>query len=198
MMRPLVVIIGMIGVVAMPGPASAHSGFAGATGFTGGLLHPLFVPTHILAVAALGLLIGQQAPRWGRAVPIVYVIAMVAGLGAIALAAVATLAENTLLGLATIIGLLVALARPLPRSIGWLLGGAVGLSLGLDSPPDAIPLTQAYVTMLGTALGAAIILLALVQVTSRLRRDWQRIGMRIFGSWIAASAILMLAFRLVR
>jgi len=144
------------------------------------------------------LLIGQQAPRWGRAVPIVYVIAMVAGLGAIALAAVATLAENTLLGLAAVAGLLVALARPLPRSIGWLLGGAVGLARGLNSPPEAIPLTQAYVTMLGTALGAAIILLALVQVASRLRRDWQRIGMRIFGSWIAASAILMLALRLAR
>jgi len=198
MVRPLVIIICMIVVLALPGTASAHSGYAGATGFTGGLLHPLFVPAHILAVAALGLLIGQQAPRWGCAVPVVYVIAIIAGLGAIALAVVAMLAENTLLGLAAVTGLLVALARPLRRSIGWLLGGAVGLSLGLDSPPDAIPLTQAYVTMLGTALGAAIILLALVQVASRLRRDWQRIGMRIFGSWLAASAILMLALRLTR
>ena len=198
MMRPLVVIICMIVVLAMPDTASAHSGFAGATGFTGGLLHPLLVLAHILVVAALGLLIGQQAPRWGRAVPIVYIIAMIVGLGAIALAAVVTLAEDILLGLAAVAGLLVALARPLPRWIGWLLSGAVGLALGFDSPPDAIPLTQAYVTMFGTALGAAVILLALVQVASRLRRDWQRISMRIFGSWIAASAILVLVLRLAR
>ena len=71
MVRPLVIIICMIVVLALPGTASAHSGFAGATGFTGGLLHPLLVPAHILVVAALGLLIGQQAPRWGRVVPVV-------------------------------------------------------------------------------------------------------------------------------
>jgi hypothetical protein len=33
---------------------------------------------------------------------------------------------------------------------------------------------------------------------SRLRRHWQRIGIRIAGSWIAASAILVLALRFLR
>jgi hypothetical protein len=35
-------------------------------------------------------------------------------------------------------------------------------------------------------------------LTARSRRDWQRIGVRIAGSWIAASAILVLALRLAR
>jgi hypothetical protein len=30
---------------------------------------------------------------------------------------------------------------------------------------------------------------------SRLRRDWQRIGLRIAGSWISASAVMVLALR---
>jgi hypothetical protein len=34
--------------------------------------------------------------------------------------------------------------------------------------------------------------------TSCLTRAWQQIGVRILGSWIAASAILVLALRLVR
>jgi hypothetical protein len=35
-------------------------------------------------------------------------------------------------------------------------------------------------------------------VASFLARGWRRIGARIVGSWIAASAILVLALRLVR
>jgi urease accessory protein len=52
--------------------------------------------------------------------------------------------------------------------------------------------------LLGTALGAVLLLLVLLQGTLRLRQHWQRIGARIAGSWIAATAILVLALRLVR
>ena len=41
-------------------PAMAHPPPLGIGGFAGGLLHPLFVPAHLLAVLALGMLIGQQ------------------------------------------------------------------------------------------------------------------------------------------
>ena len=79
-----------------------------------------------------------------------------------------------------------------------LLAAAIGLSLALDSPPEALALMQANLTLLGTALGAVLLLLALLQGTARLRQHWQRIGARIAGSWIAATAILVLALRLVR
>jgi hypothetical protein len=42
------------------------------------------------------------------------------------------------------------------------------------------------------------LLVVAVECASCLTRDWQRIGARIFGSWIAASAILVLALRLGR
>jgi hydrogenase/urease accessory protein HupE len=44
-------------------PAHAHDVVAGVGGFYGGLLHPLLVPAHVLALTSLGLLIGQQTPR---------------------------------------------------------------------------------------------------------------------------------------
>jgi urease accessory protein len=91
---------------------------------------------------------------------------------------------------------LLALARPLPPIVGWGLAGTIGGALALDSPPEVISLTEANLTLLGTALGAAFVLLILVQGTSRLRHHWQRIGARIAGSWIAASAVLVLALRL--
>ena len=65
-----------------------------------GLLHPLVVPAHVLAIAALALLIGQQG--WGRGVPVAYGVAVLIGIGAIALAYVPKFTEETLLALAAI------------------------------------------------------------------------------------------------
>jgi urease accessory protein len=183
-------------LLAVPETASAHA-VLGVTGFFDGLLHALVVPSHVLAIVALALLIGQQGwgHGWRLGAAAAYVVAVLAGLGAIALAIVPTLAEQALLVFAMMAGLLAALARPLPPPLGALLAAAVGLSLALDSPPEAITLREANLALVGTALGAAIVLLVLVQGTSLLRRDWQRIGARIVGSWIAASAILVLALR---
>ena len=183
-----------VAFVATAAPASAHPVF-GVTGFAGGLLHALLVPAHLIAVVALALWIGQQGR--GHGAVIAYAAAIIAGLGAIALAYVPTRAEEGVLAVAASAGLLVALARPLPRSLGVLLAGATGLALALDSPPETISLRDANLALLGTAIGAVIVLLALLQVTTRLTRAWQRIGARILGSWIAASAILVLALRLV-
>ena len=161
-----------------------------------GLLHPLVVPAHAAAIVALALLIGQQ--KWGRNVPMAYLVGVLLGLCAIAMAYVPKFTEERLLAFAAITGLLVALARPLSQALGVLLAAATGLSLALDSPPEALALMQANLTLLGTALGAVLLLLVLLQGTARLRHHWQRIGARIAGSWIAASAILVLALRLVR
>ena len=63
---------------------------------------------------------------------------------------------------------------------------------------DFLRIREANLTLVGTAFGAVLLLLALLQGTARLRHHWQRIGARIAGSWIAAIAILVLALRLVR
>jgi urease accessory protein len=180
------------------GAAAAHPVYPGAGGFFGGVLHPLLVPVHLMAIVALGLLIGGQAPRWRRAVPAVYVLALTAGLVAIASAYVPTRAEEVLLSLTAVAGVFVAWARPLPQALGGMLAAGVGLALALDSPPEALSLREAYLALLGTALAAAGLLVAIAALASRLRRHWLRIGVRILGSWIAASAILVLALRLVR
>ena len=68
-------------LLAMAEPALAHPPPLGIGGVFGGLLHPLFVPAHVLAILGLGLLVGQQA-EWGRAVPFAAIMALVAGLAA--------------------------------------------------------------------------------------------------------------------
>jgi urease accessory protein len=185
--------LAIVVVVAMTGAASAHSVY-GITGFAGGLLHPLVVPAHILAVAALALLIGQQG--WPYRVPVAYFVFVLAGLGAIALAYVPAAAELSLLGLAALAGVLLALARPMPVVLGIVVAAAIGLAQALDSPPEAISLTDANLALAGTAMGSAVLLTVLTWLASRLRREWQRIGVRIVGSWLAASAILVLVLRI--
>jgi urease accessory protein len=179
-------------------PAAAHPALQGVTGFSGGLLHPLLVPSHLIAAVGLGLLIGQQAPHGARAAPVGYIAAVIAGLAAVALAYVPAIAEETLLGCAALSGLLAALARPLPQVMVVALAAATGLSLALDSPPDATSLAAGNRALLGTAVGAGILLVLVSEAASLLKRHWQRIGLRIAGSWIAASAILVLALRLAR
>src|SRR5262245_34595587 len=54
-------------------PAMAHPPPLGLRGFSGGLLHPLFVIDHVMAVLALGLLMGSQE-RWRWLPPIAYAV----------------------------------------------------------------------------------------------------------------------------
>jgi hypothetical protein len=95
-------------------------------------------------------------------------------------------------------GGLVAFTRPLPGILGCALALMTGLALAFDSPPGGISVREANVILIGTFCGATILLLAVVELTTMLRREWQRIGVRILGSWIAASAIMALTLRLAR
>jgi hydrogenase/urease accessory protein HupE len=166
------------------------------TGLIGGLLHPLAVPAHVLALLAIGLLIGQQR---GRLVPLAaFFGGLAAGLAALAFAVATTSAANVLLAAAAVSGLLVALARPLPAFVSGPLAAIAGIALGLDSPPSAIAITAAVAMLIGTGIGAGLAVAIVAAGASCLSRPWQQIGVRILGSWTAASAIMVLALRFVR
>jgi urease accessory protein len=79
-----------------------------------------------------------------------------------------------------------------------VLAGCVGLAIGLDSPPEVVSVREANWMLIGTGFGATVALILVVEVASRLKRPMLRIGTRILGSWIAASAILVLALGVAR
>jgi urease accessory protein len=95
-------------------------------------------------------------------------------------------------------GGLVAIGRPLPPLACAALGGVAGAALALDSPPQAISLAVATLTLIGTGIGACLAVAIIAVGAGDLARAWQRIGVRIVGSWIAASALLVLALRFAR
>jgi hypothetical protein len=164
----------------------------------GGLLHPVLTPTHGLGLLGLGLLIGQQPADRRRLPRRLFALGLTAGLGALALAVGETPANAVLLAAVAITGALVAAAIPLPGLVLGPMACVIGAAIGLDSPPEVISLQEAVVMLIGTALGALIGLGLVIECAARMARDWQLIGVRVLGSWTAASALLAIAVRFAK
>jgi hydrogenase/urease accessory protein HupE len=158
--------------------------------FVDGLLNPLTTPAHVLTLLALGLLLARQPQRF--AVLLIFALALAAGFLAIVLAVETTPARTVLLAVAAALGMMVAAAWA-PKLLAWPLAAIAGATLALDSPPQAVRIAEAYATLAGTAVGACAILVVVAALAGHANADWQRLGVRILGSWIAASSILVLA-----
>jgi urease accessory protein len=166
--------------------------------FYGGLLHPVLTPTHGLALLGLGLLIGQQPADKRRLPQLLFVLALAGGLLGLALAVGETPAGDVLLVGVALSGALVAAAFRLRLLVLGPLALVIGAAIGLDSPPEVISVQEGVVMLIGTGLGATIALALVVAAAARMARDWQRIGVRVLGSWTAASALLAIAVRFAR
>lgn len=187
-----------LGWLMLPGAALAHSPIKGLDNFYAGLLHPLFVPSHFLAALALGILFGQQGPMRAQPALMAYLVAVLIGLAATLLAPGISL-ELPLLGVAALLGALIALDRPLPTLAQIALACLAGLLLGSDSAQEDLSGRGRLAALLGTTIAAYMLTLYAVMLAEFLtRRPWQRIGLRILGSWTAASALLVLSLALAR
>ena len=156
-----------------------------------------FAPTHLLAVVALGLLVGQQAR-----LPVIPLAALAAGLAAGSVVVASAIRDNpaapALLVLAAIAAGLTIVDRPMPS---WAAAGpalAIGAALALNASPQEFTVQAAIVAQLSFAIAAILALALTAFVAAQAKVPWQRIGVRIVASWIAASAILVLALRLAR
>jgi urease accessory protein len=154
------------------------------------------LPAHLLALVALGLTIGQGERR--TIAIAAFALGLATGSAAIALAVRDTPAALGLLAMAAFAGIALAAAWPPPNIIKVVLAFATGAAITLNSPPQAITLGAAIATQLATAVAALVVLALVVLIAMHAAQPWQRIAVRIVGSWIAASAILVIALRLAR
>jgi hydrogenase/urease accessory protein HupE len=161
-------------------------------------LAQLFAPTHLLAMIAIGLLASQQVPNRPGLTVLAFAAGLLLGSILIALGLGETPGTVVLLSLAASAGLLVAFACPLPRLVRDAFAFAAGVALALNSPPQAITIARAVATQIGTDVAAVAALSVIAVIASKVWRGWQHIAVRVVGSWVAASAILILALRLAR
>jgi urease accessory protein len=183
-------------LIAATDPVSAHTVIAGVSGFSGGALHPLLVPAHALALLALGLFAAQHPAPRRAAVIATFVSAQIVAMGLVALAFAFDRAGNAVLALAAASGLVVASGGIVPLPAAGLLAACLALAIQFDSVPALISRTDTLVALSGTAVGASAAMVVVACAAGMLRHGWQRIGMRIAGSWVAAATLLVLVLRL--
>jgi len=68
--------------------------------------------------------------------------------------------------------------------------------MGLDSAPDSAGRSQLLLAYSGLLFGIFAIAVVVTGSAISLRRGWQRIGIRVAGSWIVAVSVLALALSL--
>lgn len=182
--------------------AQAHTSLADASGsaamsLINGVLHPLAVTQHLLALMAAGLLAGRWSGQ--RFEP-----ALWAGFGCLAVG-LALAPQSPLPGVAiglTVLTLLASLLvvsnRPIAGAFALPAVALTCLLVGVDSPvpPDGLP-GNSIAAGAGTFLGAGLTVFYLAFAARLASKPWQLIGVRVAASWLGAVALLMMALATV-
>jgi hydrogenase/urease accessory protein HupE len=173
--------------------AEAHLNSTGLGPIYDGALHLLLSPEDLIPALALALLAGLRGPRYGRiallALPAAWFLGGIGGFVVGHGSGTATAIASFLL-----MGALVAADAHLPlallTAVAILLGLVHGFVNGADMGQPAVG-AQAL-------LGLAAVLFVLTALVSafvvQLHQPWSRIAVRVLGSWIAASGLLMLGW----
>ena len=176
--------------------AQAHTVLPGIGGFPGGLIHPLLVPAHTLSLIALGLLAGRFPLATQARLLAVFAVAALVAFALIAMAYSATQAETLILCLGAAIGLLLAADLIPPFLVAASLTAFIAGAIIVDSVPPVLSVSETMLSLAGTALAAMALAAASAWLSGALPSRIRTIAVRIAGSWIAASAIMVLALRL--
>ena len=187
----------------LPGAAFAHSPIKGLGDLYNGMLHPLFVPAHLLLVIALGLLLGQQGVRRNLASAGTYITGLLGGLtlawhGVVLKDGVTQELTVLALAAAAALALAVVLAMRLPvwamASLTLLAGGL----LGLDSAQSELAARARAVALFGSGISLYLLMLYPMALAERFQaHHWLRVGVCIIASWVTASAMLVLVLALL-
>ena len=180
------------------GPAAAHAHLVntGIGPVYDGIAHLFVSFEDLLAVIPIALLAGLNGPLAGRrmlfTLPLVWLLGGLAG--TLIPAAPLALAPATLSLL--VIGVLAALDIRLAPAAVAALALVLGLLHGWQNGVAMAAAGLQATGLVGTS-GAVFVVAALVAaLVVALRRPWTRIAVRVAGSWIAASGLLLLGWAL--
>lgn len=175
-------------------PAEAHLNATGMGPVYDGLAHFAMSPDDMVPVLALALLAGLRGADTARrtlfALPVAWLVGCLLGMNVPAVNAGSAWAALNFLVLG---GLVVADAKLSPRVLaavavvlGLIHGYLNGSGLGRSG--------QAFVAVLGLTSAVFVTIALASAFVIRLRAHWARIAVRVAGSWIAASGLLMLGW----
>ena len=186
---------GVVIVVALHSrPAEAHLNSTGMGPIYDGLLHFLTSPEDLVPVLALALLAGLRGADYGRralfTLPAAWLLGSLGGLTASA-ASAGTLGASIWF---LLMGGLVAAEVKLSLMAITLLSALLGLVHGFLNGTGMGLTAHAIVAALGLASAVFVVVVLAAAFVVSLRAQWARVAVRVGGSWIAASGLLMLGW----
>ncbi len=173
----------------------ADSVLPGASGFLDGLVHPLTVPAHGLLLVAIGLLISQAIPLRLRGEMIGVVAGAIVGSGASTILSGSELVGGILTAWTGVVSLVVVADWPRARRARAVFATIGAGLVALDSAPEGGGAGRGVLSLAGTTV-AVVLVIANVAFYASLRPDrfWAHVGLRVIASWIAAAALMLVAF----
>ena len=184
-----------LGAVLLPLPAAAHMPSSGLGPVYDGIFHLLLSPEDLIPLIALALLCGQRGAPFARralwVVPLAWFAGGLTGMFAPSTHGAALSAVSFLL-----LGGLVALNAQVPLALLTTLAALFGLFHGYLNGTGLNRFADGAYVLLGLAAAVCVIVAVFASLVIPLRRPWARIAVRVAGSWIAASGLLLLGWAL--
>jgi hydrogenase/urease accessory protein HupE len=177
-----------------PASAEAHLNSTGMGPIYDGLMHFLMSAEDVVPVLALALLAGLRGAAYGRralfVLPAAWLIGGLVGLAAATVNASALLTAITFL----LLGGLVAMDANLSLRATTALAALVGLYHGYLNGTGMGQSGAASLALLGLVFAVFILVALAAALVVQLQAAWARIAVRVVGSWIVASGLLMLGW----
>jgi hydrogenase/urease accessory protein HupE len=180
-------------LLATPDIAAAHTPIKGIGNLFNGILHPVLTPSHLLLLIAVNLFFGQKGFKETEKALLASIAAVVLGLVTSGLSP-GPQVEIFILVWSAMTGLLVAASAKLRTYWYFVVGMVAGFSLGFDSAQESLSGKDSIIALFGSGVGIYFFSLYPFGFAEFCNnRNWLRIGIRVIGSWIAASSLLVLA-----
>lgn len=186
-------IAGAVLLAAAPS-AHAHLVETGFGAFYDGIAHVAVTPADLLVVVAVALLAGLRGTCAARRALFALPAAWLAGgvAGALGLP-VAGLGVATTVSFGAV-GVMVALDARLRAAAIAGIAAVVGFAHGLFNGATIAAGGSVSLALAGAVCAVFFLTAVLGAETTRLPAGWPRIAVRVGGSWIAATALLMLGW----
>lgn len=165
--------------------------------FFQGLQHPFLTPAHLIALLSFAILLGLHHRRYTLFSLLIFIIGITAGLLLTRFYQTDINFELVLLAASALMGIAIAIKVKLHLALLLILASIIGISIGLDSEVIIIPglkASAAYFNMLGTLLSITFLVCVSTIITLLLNQLWNGLILRILGSWVFASSLMVLAF----
>lgn len=186
----VVIPLALLALALVPARAEAHLVTTGLGPVFDGIGHFFMTLEDLLPALALALLAGLRGRESARVVLFVLPLAWLVG-GAVGLVVGAALPLWVTVVSFLVAGGLVAADAPLPRRGVIALAVALGLLHGTMNGAAMAAARRGALGLLGVAAALFVVLALVAALVVSLRRPWARIAVRVAGSWVVATGLLL-------